>query len=389
MIRPAYRWFPRAAVAMGVVLLASSCSRRSATPEAAAAKPAPPTVTAVAATVQDVPEEIHAIGTVEAHQTVSLKSRVPGQLAAASFREGDEIQRGTVVLRIDPRPYEAALEQAQSILSRDQALLIKAEADMARAEELKGDGSISQATYDLRWSDVASRKATVAADQSAARAARLELDYCSIAAPITGRIGALLVDVGNVVKENDTVLATIRQVRPIDVTFSVPAQRLARIRERFAAGRLAVGVKVSDPGVPAAQGTLTLIDNTVDANTGTIQLRAEVANEDERLWPGQFAEAVLTLGTRAGVVVVPSRAVQEAQQGSYVFVVKADQTVEQRFVTLGDRYQDVVVVEQGVGTGEVVVTSGSLRLVAGMAVQVVAPQFDAARGGASGGEARS
>jgi len=374
MIRPSSRSLPGALVAIAVALLAASCSKKSATPDAATAKPAPPTVTAVAAAVQDVPEEIHAIGTVEAHQTVSVKSRVPGQLASASFREGDEIQQGTVILRIDPRPFEAALEQAQSILSRDQALLVKAEADMARAEELKGDGSISQATYDQRWSDVASRKATVAADQSAVRAAKLELDYCSIAAPITGRIGALLVDVGNVVKENDTVLATIRQVRPIDVTFSVPAQKLARIRERFAAGALDVGVKVSDPGVPAAQGKLTLIDNTVDASTGTIQLRAELANQDERLWPGQFAEAVLTLGTRTGAVVVPSQAVQEAQQGSYVFVVKGDQTVEQRFVTIGDRYQDVVVIEKGVTAGETIVTSGSLRLVAGMTVQVAAPQ---------------
>ncbi len=370
------------AAALAFLVLAGACSKASRSPAAVAAKPPPPTVTASLATREDVPIEIRAIGTVKAHHTVSVRSRVPGELAQALFREGDEIAAGTPIFQIDPRPYQAALEQAQAVLERDRALLVKAQADMSRADELKRDGSISQATYDQRWSDLAARKASVGADESAVRSARLELDYATIHSPITGRAGALLVDVGNVVKENDTVLVTIREIRPIHLVFSVPAQHLARLRERFAQGPVAVDAQVSDPGVPMAHGKLVLIENAIDPATGTIQLEAEIANDDERLWPGQFAETVLTLGTLRDATVVPGQAVQEAQQGSYVFVVKADQTVEQRPVRVGERRADRAVIEEGVAPGEQVVTSGSLRLVAGMTVRVAAPANATARGDA-------
>lgn len=381
-------------ILLASITLAAACSKSSHTPQAAGAKPPPPTVTAIAATREDVPVELHAIGTMQANQTVSVRSRVPGQLARALFREGDEIAANAPILQIDPRPYEAVLEQAQAVLARDQALLIKAQADMSRAEELKTDGSISQATYDQRWSDLAARKATVAADESAIRSARLELDYATIRAPITGRAGALAVDVGNIVKENDTVLVTIREVRPIRLTFSVPAQYLARLRERFTAGAVPVDAKVADPSVPIAHGRLVLIENSIDTATGTIQLEAELPNDDERLWPGQFAETVLILGTLHDATVVPGQAIQEAQQGPYVFVVRNDQTVEQRMVRLGERRSDRAVVEDGVTPGELVVTSGSLRLVAGMTVRVTAP-VDAtapngsAAAGAGGNELKS
>ncbi len=357
-----------------VALFAASCTQGSSAPAAASAKPPPPTVTAAPAVAEDVPEQVKAIGTVQALATVSVKTQVHGILAQATFHEGDEIQSGSTIFQIDPAPFQAALDQAQAVLERDQALLAKAEADFQRAQELKGDGSISQSTFDQRWSDVASRKATVSADQAGVRSAKLDLDHCTIRSPITGRIGQLMVDVGNVVKENDSILAMIRQVRPIYVVFSVPAQHLGRIRARAAAGQLAVEAKVTDPGVPAATGTLELIESSVDASTGTIQLRARFSNDDERLWPGQYADVALTLGNHPGAVVVPAQAVQEAQQGQFVFVVKADSTVEQRPVHVGDRWQDRFIVNDGVAPGENVVTSGALRLVSGMQVNVQAPE---------------
>jgi multidrug efflux system membrane fusion protein len=334
------------------------------------------------ARLADVPVQLTGIGTVQAYSTVAVKSRVPGALARVGFRQGEEVRAGDLIFLIDPRPYQAALEQARANLERDRALLAKAEADFRRNRELLTNNIISPADFDQSRADVDSLKATLLADAAAITNAEVQLSYCSIQSPISGRIGTLLVNEGNMVKDIDTVLAVINQVRPIYVDFFIPEQHLTTVREHMRDATLNVEATLPGYADHRAAGRLLMINNQVDPATGTILLRAEFPNVDEMLWPGQYVNVALTLTTRRNAVVIPAVAVQLGQKGRYVCVVRPDETVEFRDVEVGDSFGRDDVINQGLHAGERVITSGQLRLLPGSKVQIVTSPGD---GKAAGG----
>lgn len=343
------------------------------------AGPRPVMVATAVAQTKDVPTYLVAIGNVKALATVEVRSMVRGPLTAVAFREGDEVKKDDLILLIDPRPYEAALEQAAAHLARDQVQLAKAEADMRRASELLRDKLITESNHEQARADVEMLKATLAGDQAAVNNARLQLGYCRITAPINGRVGTLLVNVGNIVKDNDTLLAVINQTRPIYVDFSVPEQVLAEVRKQTGVGKLPVTVTLPGQNQGSATGELAVINNTVDPTTGTVMLRAVFANDNELLWPGQFVNVSVTLSVQRDAVVVPANAVQVGQKGPYVYVIKPDQTVESRLVVTGEELGDETVIKDGLQSGETVVTSNHLRLNPGTKIQVKSAEEPAAK----------
>jgi multidrug efflux system membrane fusion protein len=371
----------------------------------------PPTpVTVAMATQRDVPFEVRQIGSVEPVAVIAVKSQIGGELNKVLFQEGEEIRKGSQLFEIDPRPYQQALDQAQAAVEKDVALVAQAEANLARdraqaanAKEqaerfgaLAKDGLISkdqnsgyQTTFNVQNEAVRadeatlnSAKASVNSDQAAIETAKLNLSYCSSRSPIEGRAGSLLVQAGNLVKANDTTaLVNINQLQPVYVTFSVPEQLLAEIRSASKDRQLPVTAVVSDGGSgKAVTGHLTFIDNLVDTATGTIRLKATFPNSDRTLWPGQFVNVVMTLRTVHQATVVPSEAIQSGQQGQFAFVVKPDQTVENRAVKTGQTIDNQTVVESGIPPGESVVTDGQMRLFPGATVRIVAPVKAASEG---------
>jgi multidrug efflux system membrane fusion protein len=348
--------------------VATGCSRGASDAKTALTRAV--SVTATSAQTKDVPVQLAAIGSVKAFVTVEIRSMVRGPLARAEFREGDEIKKDDLIFEIDPRSYDATLEQMQAYLERDKAQLAKAEADDRRAMELFKNKLISEAAYDQTRVAVEAAKATVAADLAALNNAQLQLSYCHIKSPVRGRVGMLLVNVGNLVQENDTLLAVVNQTRPVYVDFSVPEQVLAEVRKQMAVGKLPVAVTLPGQNQGSVTGELAVINNTVDTTTGTVLLRALLANDDELLWPGQFVNVSVALSVQRGAVVVPANAVQVGQKGPYVYVIKPDQTVESRLVITGEELGDETVVKEGVQPGEQVVTSNHLRLNPGTQVQI-------------------
>lgn len=335
-------------------------------------------VLAAAAERRDVPIVVSAIGTAEPFQSVTIKALASGELTRVAVEEGQEVRQGDLLFAIDARPLEAALARAEAELARNRAQLENARVEQKRNEELVAKEYITREQYDRSVTSTAALEATLRADEADVREARLELGYATIRAPLGGRMGKLLVHRGNLVKSNDTVLATINQVRPIKVSFSVPELNLPEVRRRHAEGRLAVDVvPQADPGV-RLEGKLAFIDNTVDRATGTIQLRADVPNDDGTLWPGQFVTVRLRLAERPGAIVVPTQAVQTGPQGPFVFVVSAEKKAQMRPVTLGPASDGVVVIEDGVAQGEVVVTDGHLRIAPDSLVDV-RQQLDATK----------
>ncbi len=365
-------------------------------------------------TQRDVPVDIAAIGNVEAYTTISVRSQVTGQLENANFHEGDFVKKGQVLFKIDKRPFQAALEQAQANFTRDQALLNQAEAQLARdgaqaeyaqltAERqanLAGRGIVSKdvseqaraaseanaATVKADRAAVESARAQLVAQQAAVDTAKVQLDYCVITSPIDGRTGNLTVKTGNLVTANQTELMTIAEIEPIYVTFSVPAVQLATIKSRLGKEKVLVTVQPQD-GVPEpVDGELSFIDNSVDASTDTIKLKGLFANGDRRLWPGQFARVSLRVTTLPHAMVIPNQAVQTGQDGQFVFTVKPDSTVDQQPIVTGQRVGDDVVVEKGLQPGQTVVTEGQLRLEAGTKIQTGDGRGQAP--GAGGGRGR-
>jgi multidrug efflux system membrane fusion protein len=319
---------------------------------------------------RDVPEQVRAIGNVEAYSTVSVKTLVEGQLARVGFAEGQEVHRDDLLFTIDPRPFEAALRQAEATLARDIAQARKAELDAGRMARLIREGIVSIEENDRARAATQALAATVKADEAAVEDARLRLGYCYLRSPIDGRIGALLVHEGNVVKDNETVLAVINQVRPVQVSFAVPEAHLPAIQRRMSEGTLRVEASVPGDGAAPVVGELRFVNNAVDTTTGTVLLKGLFANAEERLWPGQFVRVALTLTTRQDAVVAPAAAIQTGQEGSYAFVVKPDLTVESRPITVGPAVDQEVVIERGLAPGEHVVTDGQVRLAPGAAVQL-------------------
>lgn len=335
------------------------------------AQAAPVTITLVRSA--SVPVTMAAIGNVQAISTVAIKSQVDGQILTVHFREGQTIKKGDLLFTLDPRPYEAALRQAEANLAKDKALLDKAKADLARLAPLVERDFASRANYDTARANVASLEATLQGDQALVDQAKLRLEYTRITAPIDGRAGSILISAGNLVKANDTAvgsLVMLNQIKPIYVQFSVPERHLAEIRARMAKDRIPVAATVPGNPAPPIEGTLIFVNNAVDATTGTIQLKATFANADELLVPGQFVNLSVELSRIENALVIPSAAVQVGQNGSYVFVVKADNTVEFRLIRTGVATGPDVVVAQGLARGERVVLEGQLRLRPGSRVVI-------------------
>jgi multidrug efflux system membrane fusion protein len=355
-------------------LLFSSCSQKTTGPDAEKSSqptggPAVPVLVAQAAK-QDVPVEIQGVGTVQAYSFVSIRSQVTDEIVKVHFREGQEMKAGDLLFTLDPRPFEAALNQAKANLQRDEAQMVNGRLSFERTSNLFASKIASQADYDSAEAAYQSAQSTVVADQAAITNAQVNLSYTAIRSPIDGRTGNLTVKEGNVVKSPDDVLVTLTQIRPIYVAFAVPEQYLPAIRRRASESTLRVQAFASGDTNDLAQGDLTFIDNTVDTNTGTILLKATFANTNEVLWPGQFVQATLALSNLVGVTVVPSQAVQAGQNGEFIFVVKPDQSVEARPVVAGLTYDGAQVISSGLRPGETVVTDGQVRLKSGAKVEV-------------------
>jgi multidrug efflux system membrane fusion protein len=384
-----------------VLLLAlTGCSDRAGGNTPPKAPPAVP-VTVGEAVQKVVPLQVMAVGTVQAYTSVGIKSQIAGQILTVHFKEGDEVRRGDLLFTIDPRPFEAAVRQAEATVAKDNANLKQAQATLERDQaqlensrvqerryrelldrdliareqydQLKTNWAAMEATVEADRAAVENTRAAIRADQAALDNARVNLGYTTIRAPIDGRAGSVLVQAGNVVKGNDdNPIVVINQVHPIYLSFAVPEQHLENIKKYRAQGPLKVEARLPNRPEPLATGELTFVNNTVDPGTGTIQLKATFANRGDALWPGQFLDAVLTL-TSQSAIVVPSQAIQPGQKGPYVFVVKADQTVESRAVQPGARLGPETIVMSGLGPGEQVVTDGQLRLVPGAKVEVKPP----------------
>ncbi|HEY2382070.1 MAG TPA: efflux RND transporter periplasmic adaptor subunit [Terriglobia bacterium] len=394
------RWSKKsAAIAALSLVVAAGCS--PAQTQSGSAPVFPPVPVAVAqATEEAVPTQVQTVGTVEAFSTVEVKAQVAGPLMTVNFTEGTSVNQGDLLFEIDSRPFREALRQAeanvakdqaqlrvaQETLARSQAQLKNANADAARFEQLSKEGiSTRQQEDQIRTTaevakhsaaadeaSIETMRATLASDQAAVEQAKINLAYCEIHAPISGRAGNLLLHAGNLVKANaDTGLVVLNQIKPIFVTFGVPERYLGTISQQQARRKLTVDV-APDKGSAHETGMLSVIDNTVDANTGTIRLKAAFDNKDGRLWPGQFVNVVLTLDTETHTIV-PSEAVQVSQQGSLVYVVKADQSVEPRPVVVGQTVSGKVIVEKGVAAGETVVTDGQSRLFPGAKISTASP----------------
>jgi multidrug efflux system membrane fusion protein len=322
---------------------------------------------------KSVPVQIGNVGTVTAYNTVSIRALVNGEIMQVHFREGQDVRKGDALFTIDPRPYEAALAQAEAALARDRAQLENANADARRYADLVQKDYVTQQQYDAVRANAAAFAATVRADEATVQRAKLDLGYCSITSPIDGRTGVVMVQSGNVVKANDVPLVTIIQLVPVYVAVAVPERELPEIRRRQAQRPLAVQADDAATNRLIASGTLTFIDNTVDRATGTITLEATFSNADRALWPGEFVNARITLSTISDAIVAPQGAVQNGQQGTYTYVVKSDDTVETRRVVVARQLIDGAVIEKGLSAGERVVTDGQLRLRPGAKVEILAP----------------
>jgi multidrug efflux system membrane fusion protein len=356
-----------ACAALSIVF--SSCSEAGRAEGAAAAPPpgpAPVPVTIAKAVRKAMPLELSAIGTVEASSSVAVRAQITGELTAVNFKEGDDVTQGQVLFRLDRRPLEAALKQAEANLARDTAQAANASAQAQRSQELAARGIATREQVDTANTTATALQATVGADRAAVENATVQLQYATIVAPISGRTGELMVHPGNLVRANDpTPLVVINQVTPVDVTFGVPERQLGALKQHMARGSLRVEARPPGDDAQAAVGRISFIDNSVDSTTGMIRVKGTFANHDRRLWPGQFVNVVTLLATDPDALVVPSVAIQMGQQGQYVFVVKGDQTVEMRPVVVARTNGAETVIERGVQDGETVVTDGQLRLVPG------------------------
>ena len=391
--------------ALGVIALSvliSACKSE----KVQSAGPPPPTPVSVAPVTQEsVPVEVRAVGRVEASTVIQVKSQVAGEIVRVAFTEGTNVQKGDLLFEIDPRPYREALRQAEATLARDTAQLRQAEAnlerdkaqarsaeaDAARNRQLGEEGLTSKAQDEQSRATADATRASIQADQAAIESSRasvesdraafdrakLDLTYCEIRSPISGRAGNLLIHQGNVVGINGNPLVVIHQVTPIWVSFNAPENFLSEIRRSVGGRKLPVRAVPRDHASHPADGFLSVIDNTIDTSTGTIHLKASFDNQNGALFPGQFTDVTLTLGSLNQALLIPAEAVQAGQNGQVVFVVKPDRTVDLRPVNVGASYGGKVVIQSGLHAGETVVTDGQLRLFPGARITAVpASQVD-------------
>ncbi len=373
---------------------------------------APVPVVVGRATQKDVPVDVAAIGNVEAFATISVRAQITGTLNAVRFGEGEFVKAGALLFTIDPRPYEAALHQAEANLARDRAMLTQAEAQLAKdianaqyssseadrltslnerglipkdqTEQGKASAVANVAIVNADKAAIEGAKAQLIAQEAAVESARLQLGYTQITSPIDGRTGNMMVKAGNLVTANQTELITITQMTPVYVTFSLPAVHLDEVRHHGEGEPLSVTATPQTAGAQSAAGKLTFVDNVVDPTTDTIKLKATFPNQDRALWPGQFARVSLRVATIEHATVVPSEAVQIGQDGQFVFLVKSDQTVEQRPIQAGETVGEDVVIKGGLQPGDAVVTEGQLRLEPGTRITRADPKTGEAAPGGGG-----
>ncbi|MGA8552517.1 MAG: efflux RND transporter periplasmic adaptor subunit [Stellaceae bacterium] len=370
----------RRAIGVAVLLLLAAAAAvwwlgfaGGATSVARAQAPAPAVpVTAGTVREENVPVFLHGIGTVQAYNMVSVKSRVDGQIVKVGFKEGQEVKAGDPLFQIDPRPYQAALEQAEAAKQKDEAQLAGAKLDLERYSKLLGSGYQTRQSFDQQTALVGQVEAAINGDQAQIDTAKLNLGYAGIRSPIDGRLGARLVDKGNLVHASDnTVLVTITEVKPIFVSFTLPQETLDEIREYQQKAPLLVRAYSSDGSTLLSTGKLTLIDNSIDQSTGTIHLKARFDNQDERLWPGEFVSLRVVLKVLPKVATVPSQTIEEGPEGRYAYVINADNTVARRTVTVASIQDGIAVVTKGLIPGERVVVDGQYRLTEGARVKIM------------------
>ncbi len=375
-------------VVVAIVLFARHRAATAARPPGGRFGGAPLVVGVARVTTGDVPITINALGTVTPLATVTVHPQVTGPLTKVAFTEGETVKAGDLLVQIDPRPYQAALDQAEGQLKRDQALLANARVDLERYKTLLAQNSISEQTHATQVATVAQDEATVAADQATVEAARLSLSYCRITSPVAGLVGLRQVDVGNLMQANSTSIVVVAQMQPMSVLFTVPEDSLGDILKRMRAGQK-LGVDAYDRSVTSriASGVLSNADNQIDTSTGTLKLRAMFDNASYELFPSQFVNVRLLLDTLHDVIVVPGASIQQGASGSYVYVVNADNTVKMRAVSVGPTSADRVSIKSGLTAGETVVVDGADQLRDG--ARVALPGQQGAQSGARRGAGKS
>jgi multidrug efflux system membrane fusion protein len=333
--------------------------------------PAPVTVATAAA--EDVPIYIDAVGKVVAREVVSIQPQVSGRIVKIHFTDGADVKVGELLFTVDPRPYQAQLNQAEANLAGAEAALNLAKTNFARVEAVSDPRAVSRQDYDAKKGAVQSAEAEVRQNRAAVETARLNLEYCTIRSPLNGRAGQRQVDVGNVVSPNNGSLLVIQRLDPIYADFTITEKDLSNVQRNMASRTLKAEVRLPDDNHPPRQGTLTFLDNSVQEGTGTVKLRATLANGDRRFWPGRFASVRLILATQQDAVLVPADAPQVSAKGPFVYVVKQDSTAELRPVTPGQRQGDRIVISQGLKAGERVVVQGQLGVTPGGKVAIAKP----------------
>jgi multidrug efflux system membrane fusion protein len=356
-------------------LVLAACSRGG--PQTFKRPPAP--VTVADAALRDVPVYLDELGKCVAREVVTVQPQVSGRITRIHFTDGADVRPGDALFTIDPRPYQAQHDAAEATLAQAKAALALARTEFARAGELISTKAIAQQEYDSRRNAVEVAEAQVKQGEAAVESAHLNLEYTSIRSPIEGRTGHRLVDIGNVVKSNETSLLTIQRLDPIYVDFTVTQSDLTDVQQNMAREPLQVEVRLPDDGERPATGQLTFVDNAVQAATGTVTLRATIPNADHRFWPGRLVKVRLILQMLPSAVVVPASAPQVSGNGPFVFVVTKDSTAELRPVTLGERQEDLVVISKGLQAGERVVVTGQIAVTPGGEVRFAQPSSKAAR----------
>ncbi|HXY50273.1 MAG TPA: efflux RND transporter periplasmic adaptor subunit [Terriglobales bacterium] len=355
---------PVVLLSLVAALLLPGCGTKEKVQATDGAGGRPPAPVVVASVEQrDIPVQLRAIGNVEAYQTVQIRSQVNGQIQKIFFREGEDVRRDQLLFQLDKRPFQADLERAIGQMKHDQSQAENSRVQAERYTSLEKAGVASHEQADQLRTQAKADASAVEADKAAVDAARVQLLYTDITAPIDARAGALLINLGNLVKANDTpYLVQLNQVTPIYVTFSVPEANLDRVRRHFSSGQLKVLAYPKGEVANPALGRLTFIDNGVDTTTGTFKLKGTFQNKNRRLWPGEFVDVALQLSTQKNAIVVPTKAIQTGQQGEYVYVVRPDSTAESRPVRTAGAYQNLTLVPEGLKPGEHVIVNGQLRV---------------------------
>jgi membrane fusion protein, multidrug efflux system len=387
-VRKRSRWgyvglFGLAALILGATFVLDRSPNQETARGPAQQQPAAVPVTVAEVTTRDVPLYLDGLGTVQASNTVAIHSQVDGKLQSVNFVEGQHVRKGDILAVIDPRPFQAVLDQANARKAQDQAQLVSDEKDLTRFKDLMGKGAGTQQAVDQQQAKVDALKATIEADQAGVESADTQLSYATITAPIDGRIGFRQVDAGNIVHAGDQVPVTVlTDLTPAMVVFTLPQRDLAPVREAMLKGEVEVLARDQDNTRELGKGKLLLIDNQIDQLTSTIRLKASFPNEDERLWPGEFIRARVLVKTLKDAVTIPSAAVQRNSQGLLAWVINPDNTAENRQIVGGPSDNDMTVVESGLKAGERVVVSGQYRLRAGVKVDVTTTDAPMAVGSA-------